>query len=73
MDGTPGRDRVDRRRSGTGAACVFVTHDLTEAIALYERVGFRRCAPYNDYPARLMPYMVFMELELPLIGAGRAR
>ena len=41
---------------------------LTEAIALYESFGFRRCAPYNDYPEKLMPYIVFM--EKPLAGAS---
>jgi ribosomal protein S18 acetylase RimI-like enzyme len=37
---------------------------MREAVALYEGIGFRRCAPYNEYPARLMPHMVFMELAL---------
>jgi ribosomal protein S18 acetylase RimI-like enzyme len=37
---------------------------MSEAVALYEAMGFRRCAPYIDYPARLMPHMVFMELVL---------
>ena len=37
---------------------------LTEAIAMYESFGFRRCAPYKHYPERLMPYLVFMERPL---------
>ena len=37
---------------------------LTEAIALYQSVGFRACAPHREYPAELMPYLVFMELPL---------
>ena len=37
---------------------------MREAVALYEAIGFRRCAPYNEYPPRLMPHMVFMELAL---------
>ena len=37
---------------------------MSEAVALYEAIGFKRCAPYNEYPARLMPHMVFMELAL---------
>jgi len=41
---------------------------LSEAIALYESLGFRRCAPYIDYPDRLMPYLMFM--EMPLAGAA---
>ncbi len=37
---------------------------LTEAIAMYKSIGFRRCAPYQQYPEKLMPYIVFMELPL---------
>jgi ribosomal protein S18 acetylase RimI-like enzyme len=37
---------------------------MSEAVALYEAIGFRRCTPYNEYPERLMPHMVFMEMTL---------
>jgi ribosomal protein S18 acetylase RimI-like enzyme len=37
---------------------------MSEAVALYEAIGFKRCAPYNEYPERLMPHIVFMELAL---------
>jgi GNAT superfamily N-acetyltransferase len=37
---------------------------LTEAITMYESIGFRRCAPYQQYPEELMPYFVFMERPL---------
>ncbi len=37
---------------------------LTEAIAMYESLGFRHIAPYNSYPDKLMPYLVFMEKPL---------
>jgi ribosomal protein S18 acetylase RimI-like enzyme len=35
-----------------------------EAIALYEALGFKPCPPYHDYPAALMPHLVFMERGL---------
>lgn len=44
---------------------------LKEAIALYQSVGFRACAPHREYPAELMPYLAFM--ELPLTGVPDAR
>jgi putative acetyltransferase len=34
---------------------------LTEAIALYESMGFARIPPYQTYPPRLMPHLVFMQ------------
>ena len=37
---------------------------LTEAIALYRKLGFRDCAPHLEYPEKLLPYLVFMELPL---------
>jgi ribosomal protein S18 acetylase RimI-like enzyme len=37
---------------------------LTEAIAMYESLGFRRCAPYNAHPDYVMPHIVFMERPL---------
>jgi GNAT superfamily N-acetyltransferase len=37
---------------------------LTEAIALYESMGFERIAAYQAYPARLLPHLVFMQRVL---------
>jgi ribosomal protein S18 acetylase RimI-like enzyme len=37
---------------------------MTEAVGLYESLGFRHCEPYHEYPAELRPYIVFMELAL---------
>ena len=37
---------------------------LTEAIAMYKSLGFRDCAPHLEYPADLLPFLVFMELPL---------
>jgi GNAT superfamily N-acetyltransferase len=37
---------------------------LTEAISMYESMGFNHIAPYQTYPQQLMPYLVFMEKPL---------
>ena len=37
---------------------------MNEAIAMYRSLGFGECAAYIDYPARLKPYLVFLELRL---------
>lgn len=37
---------------------------LTEAIAMYERLGFRHISPYNSHPEKLMPYLICMERAL---------
>ena len=36
----------------------------TEAIAMYESIGFRTVPPFHDYPADLMAYLIFMERPL---------
>jgi ribosomal protein S18 acetylase RimI-like enzyme len=37
---------------------------MNEAIAMYKSVGFRECSPHREYPAELMPYLLFMELPM---------
>ena len=37
---------------------------LKEAIAMYTSIGFRECSTHREYPAELMPYLVFMALSL---------
>lgn len=37
---------------------------LKEAIAMYTSIGFRECPPHHDYPVKLMPYLIFMEMPL---------
>jgi GNAT superfamily N-acetyltransferase len=43
------------------------SRDMTEALKLYASLGFTPCAPYIDYPERMRPMIVF--LELPLTSA----
>lgn len=52
------------KEEGFKTMCLDTAAQMSEAVALYETMGFRRCAPYIDYPPRLMPHMVFMELAL---------
>jgi ribosomal protein S18 acetylase RimI-like enzyme len=56
------------RREGYPLMRLDTAARFTEAIALYEAFGFRRCAPHLPYPPDLMPHLVFM--ELPLARAG---
>lgn len=37
---------------------------MTEAIGMYQSLGFEPCPPYYDYPERLMPYFVFLQRPL---------
>lgn len=37
---------------------------LTEAIAMYRAMGFEHVAPFHDYPAHLLPHLVFMERRI---------
>jgi GNAT superfamily N-acetyltransferase len=43
---------------------------LSEAIALYQSMGFRHCAPHRPYPPELLPYLVFLELPLYPMGVN---
>lgn len=46
----------------------------TEAMKMYESLGFRRCAPFHDYPAELLAHLHFMEKSLgdTVTGAERS-
>jgi GNAT superfamily N-acetyltransferase len=41
---------------------------MKEAIPMYRSFGFKECSPYYEYPEKLLPYLVFM--ELPLVGVS---
>jgi ribosomal protein S18 acetylase RimI-like enzyme len=49
------------REDGATLMRLDTAHLFHEAIALYEKLGFTRCPPYNEYPKELKPYIVFME------------
>jgi GNAT superfamily N-acetyltransferase len=36
----------------------------SEALAMYESIGFRVCPPYHEYPEHLAPHLRFMEMPL---------
>ena len=38
----------------------------TEAMAMYQTLGFTFCPPYQDYPPALVPHLRFMQLTLHL-------
>jgi GNAT superfamily N-acetyltransferase len=52
------------RADGCTTMLLDTANLLTEAIALYESLGFARRDPYNDYPPELMRYIIFMERSL---------
>jgi GNAT superfamily N-acetyltransferase len=52
------------RREGYRIMRLDTADRLVEAIAMYEAIGFKRRLPYQSYPDRLMPYLVFMEMPL---------
>jgi GNAT superfamily N-acetyltransferase len=40
----------------------------TEAMAMYEALGFTFCGPYQDYPPALVPHLRFMQRDLRPAG-----
>jgi GNAT superfamily N-acetyltransferase len=52
------------RREGYGLMQLDTGDRLVEAISMYGSMGFNHIEPYQDYPATLMPYLVFMERPL---------
>ncbi len=55
---------ADAKAAGFRTVRLDTATRLTEAIGLYERLGFERIAAYLDYPERLQPHIVFMERAL---------
>ena len=52
------------QQDGYGLMQLDTGDRLVEAISMYESMGFNHIAPYQEYPARLMPYLVFMQKPL---------
>lgn|GEM_PF-462582 len=44
----------------------------TEALAMYEGLGFRQCPPYHQYPADLVVHLRFLQRPLGIPVAGWA-
>ena len=55
---------VDAKAEGFSLMRLDTGNLLTEAISMYHRMGFYDIPPYLDYPARFLPYLVFMERRL---------
>lgn len=55
------------RASAAGYCAMYLDTGFlnTEALALYERLGFRERDAYLDYPPEIGPHMRFMERALP--------
>ncbi|NBB14484.1 GNAT family N-acetyltransferase [Caulobacter sp. SLTY] len=52
------------RQEGYGLMRLDTGDRLVEAISMYESMGFSHIAPYQEYPERLMPHLVSMEMAL---------
>lgn len=52
------------QQDGYGLMRLDTGDRFVEAISMYESMGFNHVAPYQEYPARLMPHLVFMEKPL---------
>ena len=52
------------RRDGYAIARLETVTFMLEAIALYEKFGFRRCAAFREVPKSLKPITIFMEQAL---------
>ncbi len=60
----------EAERNGYAQMCLDTLSRFSEAIDLYRSLGFRECAPYQSYPSRLMPHLVFMQRPLAAHEGG---
>ena len=54
----------EARQAGFRAMRLDTSRRQAEAIGLYEKLGFRRIAPYYTLPADMRDWLIFMEAEL---------
>jgi len=52
------------QQDGYGLMQLDTGNRLEEAISMYASMGFSHIPPYQEYPEKLMPYLVFMEKPL---------
>ncbi len=58
------------QQAGYGLMRLETTTLIENAIAMYSRLGFRRCQPYYVIPERFRMMTVFMELDLRRAKSG---
>jgi ribosomal protein S18 acetylase RimI-like enzyme len=54
----------EARQAGYRAMRLDTSRQQAEAIALYQKLGFRRIASYYKLPADMLDWLIFMEAEL---------
>jgi GNAT superfamily N-acetyltransferase len=55
---------AEARADGFGLMRLDTGFLNSEAMAMYEKLGFRECPAYLDYPASILPHLRFMERDL---------
>jgi hypothetical protein len=61
---------LSARDAGYGCMRLDTLKRMTEARALYAKLGFGPCPPYLDYPADVLASLDFMEVTLTGKTAG---
>ena len=61
---------AEARKAGYRRIVLDSHHTMKSAHAIYEAAGFRRVGPPADFPASMVPIVVFMEMDLTALGGG---
>ena len=57
------------KADGFGLMRLDTANRFTDARVIYSTLGFQECKPHREYPAELMPFIGFMELNLNHVKA----